>query len=79
MFGNGNNYEVGESMNFKKAILKFLLYFVVFTVSNLVLKTILIPNDLTIHDIISTILTTTSISIGIVWVEYSLKKNKKTY
>lgn len=65
-------------MNLKQAILKFLLYFVVFTVSNIVLKTILIPDDLNVHDIVSTILTTGSISIGIVWVEYSIKKNKKS-
>lgn len=63
-------------MKQKQAILKFLLYFVVLTVSNIVLKTILIPNDLNVQDIVSTILTTGSISIGIVWVEYSIKKNK---
>lgn len=61
-------------MTFKKAILKFLLYFIIFTVSNLILKTILIPDDLSVRDIVSTILTTGTISIGIVWVEYSMKK-----
>ena len=61
-------------MKFKKVILKFLLYFIIFTVSNLILKTILIPDDLSVRDIVSTILTTGTISIGIVWVEYSMKK-----
>ncbi|MEY2196939.1 hypothetical protein AB7942_30170 [Neobacillus sp. BF23-41] len=61
-------------MNLKRAIIKFLLYFVVFTGSNLVLKAIFIPDDLNFHDIVSTILTTSSISIGIVLVEYAMKK-----
>lgn len=64
-------------MSFKKAILKFLLYFIVFTACNLILKTVLLPVPLNISDIISTILTTGSISIGIVWVEYSLSNKQK--
>ena len=61
-------------MTFKKAILKFLLYFIIFMVGNFILKTIIIPDDLSVFDIVSTILTTGIISIGIVWVEYSMKK-----
>lgn len=64
-------------MNLKQAILKYLLYFGVFTISNLVLKAIFIPDDLNFHDIVSTILTTSSISIGIVLVEYLIKRIKK--
>ncbi len=64
-------------MSFKKAVFKFLLYFIVFTLSNFILKTILIPYDLRVSDIISTIITTGTISIGIVWVEYSMKNEEK--
>ncbi|MGN8231877.1 hypothetical protein [Priestia flexa] len=64
-------------MSFNKVILKFLLYFIVFTASNLILKTVLLPVALDISDIISTILTTGTISIGIVWVEYSLRNKGK--
>ncbi len=64
-------------MSFNKVILKFLLYFIVFTASNLILKTVLLPVPLNISDVISTILTTGTISIGIVWVEYSLRNKGK--
>ncbi|ARK29700.1 hypothetical protein BkAM31D_07395 [Halalkalibacter krulwichiae] len=61
-------------MTFKKEILKFLLYIIIFTVSNFILKTILIPDDLSAFDIVSTIITAGIISIGIFWVEYSMKR-----
>ena len=64
-------------MIFKRAILKFLLYFAVFTVSNLILKVIIIPSDLNLHEIVRTLLTTSSISFGIAFVEYFMNKNKK--
>ncbi|QIZ08238.1 hypothetical protein HFZ78_17135 [Priestia megaterium] len=64
-------------MNLKRAILKFLLYFAVFTVSNLIFKAIFIPSDLNFQVIVRTLLTISSISVGMALVEYLMNKNKK--
>lgn len=64
-------------MYLKRAIVKFLLYFAVFSVTNFILKAIFIPSDLNFEGIVRTLLTTSSISIGIVFVEYFMNNNKR--